>query len=118
MFHARASETFVPPVYCTVSPRLSGKSGYYAEFANVESIGQRRQECSGEDGTEQFRAGVGTGSGGLIEELELRNSRPIDPDLLAVIIDAKYFELREGDKLRAASIYLTLGFPAMAENKS
>ena len=45
----------------------------------------------------------------LIEELDLRNSRPVDPDLLAIFIDAKYVELREGDKLRAATIYLVVG---------
>jgi len=42
---------------------------------------------------------------GLIEELELRNTRPIDPDLLAVFLDAKYVEFREGDRLRSAAIY-------------
>ena len=33
---------------------------------------------------------------GLIEELELRNSRPIHPDMLAVFLDGKYIELRDG----------------------
>ena len=32
---------------------------------------------------------------GMIEELELRNSRPLDPDLLAVFVDGKYVEWRE-----------------------
>lgn len=45
----------------------------------------------------------------LIEELELRNSRPIDPDMLAVFVDGKYIELRESDKLRSACIYLVVG---------
>src|SRR5687767_10569769 len=43
---------------------------------------------------------------GLIEELELRNSRPIHPDMLALFMDGKYIELREGDKLRTACIYI------------
>jgi transposase-like protein len=47
---------------------------------------------------------------GLMDELELRNSRPIDPDLLALFLDGKYIELREGDKLRSACIYLAVGF--------
>ena len=51
---------------------------------------------------------------GLIEELELRNSRPLDPDMLAVFVDAKYIELREGDKLRSASS----AYVAMEKNKS
>lgn len=46
---------------------------------------------------------------GLIEELELRNSRPVDPDLIALFVDGKYVELREGDKLRSACIYLAVG---------
>jgi transposase-like protein len=46
----------------------------------------------------------------LIDELELRNSRPVDPDLIAVFVDGKYIELREGDKLRPACIYLAVGF--------
>jgi transposase-like protein len=46
---------------------------------------------------------------GLIEELELRNSRPVDPDLIALFMDGKYIELRDGDKLRSACIYLVVG---------
>src|SRR4029450_11799322 len=45
----------------------------------------------------------------LIEELELRNSRPIHPDMLALFLDGKYIELREGDKLRSACIYIVVG---------
>lgn len=46
---------------------------------------------------------------GLIDELELRNNRPIHPDMLAVFMDGKYIELRDGDKLRSACIYLMVG---------
>src|SRR3989475_4779765 len=46
---------------------------------------------------------------GMIEELELCNSRPLDPDMLAVFVDGKYVELRDGDKLRSACIYLVVG---------
>ena len=46
---------------------------------------------------------------GLIEELELRNSRPLNPDMLAVFVDGKYVELRDGDKLRSACIYVVVG---------
>jgi putative transposase len=31
---------------------------------------------------------------GFIEELELRNTRPLDPDLLALFFDGKYVEIR------------------------
>jgi putative transposase len=46
---------------------------------------------------------------GLIEEIELNNTRPVDPDLLALFVDGKYVELRDGDKLRSACIYLAVG---------
>jgi len=45
----------------------------------------------------------------FIQELELRNTRPLDIDLLALFIDAKYVELRDGDRLRPASIYVVAG---------
>ncbi|HYR89924.1 MAG TPA: IS256 family transposase [Terriglobia bacterium] len=45
----------------------------------------------------------------MIEELDLRNSRPLPPDMLAVFVDGKYVELRDGDKLRSACIYLVVG---------
>ena len=38
----------------------------------------------------------------LIEELELRNSRPLPCDLLALFLDGKYVEFRDGDRLRPA----------------
>jgi transposase-like protein len=47
---------------------------------------------------------------GFIDDLELRNSRPLDPDWLAVFVDGKYIEMREGDKLRATCIYLAVGY--------
>ena len=46
---------------------------------------------------------------GLIEGLELRNSRPLDPDLLALFLDGKYVEFRDGDRLRPACIYVVVG---------
>jgi putative transposase len=45
----------------------------------------------------------------FLEELELRNTRPLDPDLLALFLDAKYVEVKEGDRLRPASLYLAVG---------
>jgi putative transposase len=47
---------------------------------------------------------------GFIDDLELRNSRPLHPDWLAVFVDGKYIEMREGDKLRSACIYLAVGY--------
>jgi len=46
---------------------------------------------------------------GLIEELDLRNTRPLDPDLLARFLDGKYVEFRDGDRLRPACIYVVIG---------
>lgn len=45
----------------------------------------------------------------FVEELQLRNSRSLDPDLLALFVDGKYIEWREGDKLRPATIYVVVG---------
>ena len=45
----------------------------------------------------------------LIEEPELRNSRPLDCDLLALFLDGKYVEFRDGDRLRPACIYVVVG---------
>ncbi len=45
----------------------------------------------------------------FIDELELRNTRPLDPDLFALFLDAKYVEVREGDRLRPGAIYLVIG---------
>jgi putative transposase len=46
---------------------------------------------------------------GFIEELELRNTRPLDPDLLALFFDGKYVEVKDGDRLKPACIYLVVG---------
>jgi transposase-like protein len=45
----------------------------------------------------------------FIEELELRNTRPLDPDWLALFLDGKYVEIRDGDRLKPACIYLVVG---------
>jgi len=46
---------------------------------------------------------------GFIEELELRNTRLLDPDLLALFFDGKYVEVRDGDRLKPACIYVAIG---------
>jgi putative transposase len=45
----------------------------------------------------------------FLEELELRNTRPLDPDLLALFLDAKYVEVKEAERLRPGCIYLAVG---------
>lgn len=45
----------------------------------------------------------------FVEELDLRNSRPLDVDWLAIFLDAKYVEIREGDRLRPSGIYVAVG---------
>jgi mutator family transposase len=55
---------------------------------------------------------------GLIEALELRNSRSLDPDLLALFLDGKYVEFRDGDRLRPACIYVVVGLRRDAKSKS
>ena len=46
---------------------------------------------------------------GFMEELQLRNTRPLDPDLLALFFDGKYVEVRDGDRLKPTCIYLVIG---------
>ena len=57
---------------------------------------------SSEDELEQVAAS-------FVDELQLRNTRSIDPDLLALFVDGKYVEWREGDKLRPVTIYVAVG---------
>ena len=45
----------------------------------------------------------------FIEEFELRNTRPLDTDLLALFIDGKYVEVRDADRLRPSCVYLAVG---------
>ncbi len=45
----------------------------------------------------------------FIEELQLRNSGPLDPDLLALFLDAKYVEVKDADRLRPYAIYTVVG---------
>jgi putative transposase len=45
----------------------------------------------------------------FLEELEMRNTRPLDPDLLVLFLDGKYVEVKEGDRLRPSCIYLAVG---------
>ncbi len=53
----------------------------------------------------------------FIQELELRNTRPLDTDLLALFIDAKYVELRDSDRLRPATIYLACGLDTVGKKR-
>lgn len=45
----------------------------------------------------------------FITEFELRNTRPLDTDLIALFIDAKYVEVRDGDRLRPYGVYVAVG---------
>jgi transposase-like protein len=43
------------------------------------------------------------------DEFELHNTRPLDTDALALFVDAKYVEIREGDRLKPCCLYLAVG---------
>ena len=45
----------------------------------------------------------------FITEFELRNTRPLDTDLIALFLDAKYVEVRDGDRLRPCGVYVAVG---------
>lgn len=79
--------------------------GLLASSRSVNAAKDALQKM-GLSGSQQDLERVATG---MIEELELRNSRPLDPDLLALFVDGKYVEARQGDKLRSACIYLVVG---------
>lgn len=45
----------------------------------------------------------------LVEDFGLRNSRPLAPDLIALFVDAKYVDCKDGDHIRPTTIYLAIG---------
>ena len=45
----------------------------------------------------------------LIEELELKNTAPIDCDLLALFMDGKYVEIKESERIRPYTVYVVIG---------
>jgi transposase-like protein len=45
----------------------------------------------------------------FITEFELRNTRPLDTDLIALFLDAKYVEVRDADRLRPYGVYVAIG---------
>lgn len=77
-------------------------------LASSRSVNAAREalQTMGLSGSQQDLERV---AAGLIDELELGNSRPLDTDLLALFVDGKYVELRDGDRLRPACIYLAVG---------
>ena len=70
---------------------------------NAAKAALRRIGLSGSE------ADIETVAAQFIEELELINTRPLDPDLLALFIDAKYIEVKDADRLRPCCIYLAVG---------
>ena len=56
----------------------------------------------GEDALEQIATE-------FIEDFRLKNSAPLSSDLLALFVDGKYVEIRDGDQLRPATIYVAVG---------
>jgi len=77
-------------------------------LASSRSLSAAR-EALRQMGLSSSQQDLDTVAASLIEELELRNSRPIDPDLLALFFDGKYVEIKDGDRLRSACIYLVVG---------
>ena len=126
-FYERALQVGTIPVDVRVPRTRSGefrpaslpppyRRGYSAEIESllVGLLGSSRSINAAKDalqkmGLSSSEQDLERVAAGLIEELELRNSRPLDPDMLAVFVDGKYIELRESDKLRSACIYLVIG---------
>jgi transposase-like protein len=101
--------------------RPSSLPGHYARGYPEESqalllglLGSSRSLTAAKDalrrmGLSSSERDLDTVATGLIEELELRNSRPLSPDLLALFLDGKYIEIKDGDRLRPACIYVVIG---------
>lgn len=101
--------------------RPSSLPGHYARGYPEESqalllglLGSSRSLTAAKDalrkmGLSSSERDLDTVATGLIEELELRNSRPLSPDLLALFLDGKYIEIKDGDRLRPACIYVAIG---------
>jgi putative transposase len=101
--------------------RPSSLPGHYARGYPEESqalllglLGSSRSLSAAKDalrkmGLSTSERDLDTVATGLIEELELRNSRPLSPDLLALFLDGKYIEIKDGDRLRPACIYVAIG---------
>lgn len=101
--------------------RPSSLPGHYARGYPEESqalllglLGSSRSLTAAKDalrkmGLSSCERDLDTVATGLIEELELMNSRPLSPDLLALFLDGKYIEIKDGDRLRPACIYVAIG---------
>jgi len=99
--------TLLPPPYQRGYPQetqslllalLASSRSVNAAKAALRKIGLSASETDLDTVAQEF-----------IQELELANTRPLDTDLLALFIDAKYVELRDGDRLRPATIYVAAG---------
>ena len=56
-----------------------------------------------------FEAELDTVAKEFIEQFDLRNSGPLEPDLIALFLDGKYVEVRDVERLRPATIYVAVG---------
>lgn len=45
----------------------------------------------------------------FVEAIKLKNTAPVPLELLALYVDAKYVEVRDGDRIRPACIYVAVG---------
>ncbi len=48
-------------------------------------------------------------AGEYLEQFALLNSRPLDPDLIALFIDGKYVEVKDSEHIRPTTIYVAVG---------
>jgi putative transposase len=45
----------------------------------------------------------------FVETFELHNSKPVDTDMIALFLDGKLVDIKDGDRVRSACIYLVIG---------
>lgn len=53
----------------------------------------------------------------VVEDIDLRNTGPVDPDQVAVFMDGKYVEWRQGGRLCSACIYVVIGISLDGEKR-
>lgn len=53
----------------------------------------------------------------VLEEFKLKNTAPLDPDLLAVWLDAKFLEVKEGQTLKPYTTYLLIGLTLQGKKR-
>jgi transposase-like protein len=50
-----------------------------------------------------------TVAGEILQDFDLRHTRPIESDMIALFLDGKYLEIRDGNQLKPYTLYVVIG---------